>query len=373
LINSRFIRDITSWQTHKMNYNKNRGRSQSFLIKTILIILIDILNINLIQAHINEFISSSSLNTGDTIYVITNRTIDTTRKNLSFSDEVNENSGLTFLKVTLNKSDEIVNHLLDYDDFMAQVSNKTSDWLLFVHGDSKTYNESAKRGFDIQNSHKINVIVFSWPSRDSELNGLKNLNNSKSNVLKSMNHFNELLAFMDSFKKKNKNFNRNAKLSLLLHSLGNLYLESLVKQPTTERKFNVIFENVIINSAAVNQKMHNEWVKKINFQKRIYITNNKFDFNLKGLHIFSKDGNQLGEKAKGPIADNAHYINFSKAVGFRFPTGSTHTYFIGNVPNQSQNIRKFYFDAFHGYQIDLSNETQFIKRNNGVGYYISFK
>lgn len=356
-----------------MNYNKNRGRSQSFLIQTILIFLIDILSINPIQAHINEFTSFGSLNTGDTIYVITNRTIDTTCENLSFGDEVNENSGLTFLEVTLNKSGEIVNHLLDYDAFMAQVSNKTSDWLLFVHGDGKTYHQSVKRGFNIQNYHKINVIVFSWPSRDPELDGLKNLNNSKRNVLKSMNHFNELLAFMDSFKKMNKVFNGNAKLSLLLHSLGNVYLESFAKQPATERKFNVIFDNIIINSAAVNQKKHNEWVTKIKFQKRIYITNNKFDFNLKGLHIFSKDGNQLGEKAKGPIADNAHYINFSKAVGFRFPTGLTHTYFIGNVPDESQNIRKFYFDVFHGYQIDLSNETQFKKRNHRVGYHIIFK
>jgi len=355
-----------------MNYYKHKRISRTILIQTILIFLIPVLSINHAQAQINEIVSFSDLNTGDTIYIITNRTIDTTCKNLSFNNDVNENTQLTFLKVTLNKSEKIISHLLNYDDFMAQVCSKTSDWLLFVHGDSKTYEQSVKRGFDIQKTHNINVIVFSWPSKASDLTGLKNLNNSKHNVLKSMYHFNELLAFMDSFKKTNKAFNENAKLSMLLHSLGNLYLENMVGEPAIERKSDNIFENVIINSAAVNQKMHKDWVEKINLQKRIYITNNKSDFNLKGKHIFSKDGNQLGEKAKKPIAENANYVQFSKAVGFRFPTGTTHTFFIGNVPNKSQNIRDFYFDAFHGDQIDFSDQSQFIKRKKGVGYDIIF-
>lgn len=349
-----------------MNYDKHQ-RSRTLFIRTLFISLITVLGINQAQAQINESVSFSDINAGDSIYIITNRGTDTTLDNLSFNNEVNENAGLTFLKVSLNKSNEIVNHMLSHDEFMDQFSKEKSDWLLFVHGDSKTYNQSVKRGFDIQKLHKINVIVFSWPSKDSDLTGLKNLNNSKRNVLKSMNHFNEVLAAMDSFKKTNK----NVKLSMLLHSLGNLYLENWGNQSGIEREFDTIFENVIINSAAVDQKMHKDWVEQINFQKRIYITNNKSDFNLKGKHIFSKDGNQLGEKAKTPSAENAHYIQFSKAVGFRFPTGTTHTYFIGEVPNESQNICDFYFDTFHGKQIDLSDQSKYIKRKK-VGYEVVF-
>ena len=355
-----------------MNYDKNKEESRSFLIQTVLIILIEIFSFHHIQAQIDESASISGLNIGDTIYIITNRTIDTTCENLSFNSAVNENTQLTFLKATSNKSGKTISHMLNYDDFMAQVCNKTSDWLLFVHGDSKTYNQSVKRGFDIQKTHNINVIVFSWPSKLPDLTGLKNLNNSKLNVLNSMAHFKELLAFMDSFKKGNLAFSENAKLSMLLHSLGNLYLENLGKEPAMEGKFDKIFDNVIINSAAIDQKMHQAWVEKITFQERIYITNNKSDFNLKGKHLFSKDGNQLGEKAKMPMAKNANYVKFSKSVGFRFPTGTTHTYFIGTVPSKSQNISSFYFNAFHGNQIDFSNQSQFIKRKKGVGYDVVF-
>lgn len=353
-----------------MNYDKNKRKSRKLLIRTVLIFLLPFFSINHALTQVND--SISGLNAGNTIYVITNRKTDTESKNVSFNNEVNQNKGLTFLKVQKNKSDEIVNQILSYDDFMAQITNKTSDWLLFVHGDSKTYNQSVKRGFNIQELHKINVIVFSWPSKEPDLTGLKNLNNSRANVSKSMPHFIAILELMDTFKKTNTAFSQEANLSMLLHSLGNVYLENLIIEPTKEPKFNLIFENVILNSAAVNQKMHKDWVDKINFQERIYITNNKSDFNLKGLHIFSKDGNQLGEKAKTPLADNANYVQFSKAVGFRTPTGTSHTYFIGDVTAESQNICDFYFNVFHGVQIDFSNQTQFIKNKKGIGYDILF-
>jgi esterase/lipase superfamily enzyme len=351
-----------------MTYYKYKGRSLILTIRTVLLFLLLALIGPEANAQVDESISFSNEKTRDYIYVITNRKIDTTRENLSFNDEVNENARLTFIKASANKSDQIKSQSLDYDDFMAQACNETSDWLLFVHGDSKTYNKSVQRGLEIQKFHNINVIVFSWPSKNPDLNGLKNLHNSQVNVLKSKKHFNELLAFIASFRKLNTSFNENANLSMLLHSLGNLYLENLVKESTNERILNPIFENVIINSAAVNQKMHQEWVEKIDFQNRIYITNNKSDFNLKGAHIFTKNGNQLGEKAKSPTAKNANYVQFSKAVGFRFPTGTTHTYFIGKVPNQSQNIRAFYFDVFHGKKIDFSDQSHFTKRKKGVGY-----
>ena len=353
-----------------MNDNKHKKKSRTLLIRTVLIIILPVLSINHALSQLNND-SFSDLNPGDSIYVVTNRKIDTTVQNLTFNSDINESTTLTFLKVKNSISGKIVSHELTKSDFIAQLSSKAGDWLLFVHGDSKTYNQSVKRGIDIQRLHKVNVIVFSWPSKVPGITGLKNLNNSKRNVLKSMPHFKTLLGFAASFKKENIAFNENVKFSLFLHSLGNLYLANLAKEPAADREFNTIFDNVIINSATVDQKMHQDWVEKINLQERIYITNNKSDFNLKGKHIFSGDGNQLGEKAKMPIAKNANYVQFSTSVGFRFPTGTTHTFFIGNVPNKSQNIRSFYFNAFHGKQIDFSNESQFIKRNKTL-FIISF-
>ena len=117
---------------------------------------------------------------------------------------------------------------------------------------------------------------------------------------------------------------------------------------------------------------HNEWVGKLQFQHRIYITSNVSDFNLKGVRIFTKDGKQLGEKIKPPLNATAIYVNFTKAVGFRFPTGTTHTYFLGEVPDKSMSIRLFFEDIMHGLEPDLHDARMFKTRSDGLGHDIIF-
>ncbi|MEX1190399.1 MAG: alpha/beta hydrolase [Brumimicrobium sp.] len=347
-------------------------RRALIVIQFIFILLITLSPLSNARAQNKESVAISDLKAGDSIYIITNREIDTTKKELSFHSKVSEESTLTFLKVTLNQSLEMVSHLFSQADFMSEVSVKTSEWLLFIHGDGKTYNESVQRGLDIQNTHNVNVIVFSWPSELPDINGLKNFKNSERNVVKSVDHFKQLLSFMKDFKESNSAYQESANLSMFLHSLGNLHLKKLVDSTNSDRVYDTIFENLIINSAAVNRKNHEEWVEKLDFQKRIYITNNHYDYSLKGLHIYTKHGNQLGEEFSGPSAKNANYVHFTEAVGFRTPTSNTHTYFIGDIPQQSRNIRNFYFDVLHGNKINFSDSSQFVKRNEGVGYDIVF-
>lgn len=258
------------------------------------------------------------------------------------------------------------------EDFIKETSLMQEDWLLFVHGDSKTFEQAVMRGFDIQYLYNIHVLVFLWPSKDPNYNGIKNFKNSKQNVVRSLDHFTTLLSYVLQFKNSNPSFSQNSKLSMFIHSLGNAYLESLVKQYPAFDRYDTLFDNIIINAAAVNQKAHQKWVEQLNFQKHIYITNNKQDFNLKGVRIFTKDGKQLGEVIDQPVAENANYVHFSKAVGFRIPTGTTHTYFIGEVADESDNIRNFYKEIFHGQQPNLLNDSKFVKREDGIGFNINF-
>lgn len=325
-----------------------------------------------INAQKVESIYLSEMKTGDSIYVVTNRAQDKSNETVYFNNSLKSNSQLDFLKVIFHEPDSIVNEILNCNEFIKQITSINSDWLLFVHGDSKSYEQSVMRGFDIQYLHRVNVIVFSWPSKDPEINGLKNFKKSKENVKKSMGHFTELIYLIDSLKQNNSVFREDINLSMFVHSLGNSYLEHLFKQNKDNTKFGLIFDHVILNSAAVNQEMHRDWVEKMNFQKKIYITSNRQDFNLKGSRIFTKDGKMLGEKVETPIAKNANYVQFTKAVGFRFPTGTTHTFFIGEVADKSKNIRDFYFNILHGNEIDLNNENQYIKRKDSVGYDIIF-
>jgi hypothetical protein len=201
---------------------------------------------------------------------------------------------------------------------------------------------------------------------------VKNFKNSKTQVINSLDHFHSLIYAMNSFGKQIATAPSAPALSMFIHSLGNSYIENLVSNKLKAYRLQHVFDNVVLNAAAVNQEDHKLWVEQLVFQKRLYITCNKQDFNLKGVHIFTKDGKQLGEKIKAPLATNAQYVHFSKAVGFRFPTGTTHTYFIGEVPDESMIIKSFFTGLVHGEQIDLSQTDKFIPRDDGLGYDIIF-
>jgi len=336
-------------------------------------------NLLLLCILFNSFVSvgqkiesayGDKVSSGEIVYAITNRSEVGNNNQIEFTNHVKSDKGLIYLEVTLIQTDSLSIIRLDSLEFLNRISKIGDDWLLFVHGDSKTFEQAIIRGMDIQYLHKVNVLVFSWPTKDLELNGINNFKNSKKNVIASVNHFEELLWFMETFKNSNASFKNDASLSVFFHSLGNSLVKNMVLSDVEKQYNTIIFDNMILNSAAVNQLNHKEWVEKLNLQKRIYITSNKSDFNLKGVRIFTNDGKQLGEKVLQPIAVNANYINFSNAVGFRFPTGTSHTFFIGEVPDLDQNIRNLYYNLFHGNDIDFSDSKIFEQRKDGIGYNI---
>lgn len=319
-----------------------------------------------------ESVYIEELESGKTIYTITNRTHTSDDTKYHFLNEITQDSLLTYLKIIFYKPDSLCIKNISRETMLSELNKKREDWLLFVHGDSKTFEQAVMRGYDIQHLYKINVIVFSWPTKDLEYNGIKNFKNSKKNVLKSLDHFERLLTFIEEFRHSNLAFENDKKLSMFIHSLGNSYLENLVNDNRNNAYQDLIFENVVINAAAVNQNGHNIWVEELSFQENIYITSNRRDFNLKGVRIFTKDGKQLGERVEKPVAKNADYIQFTEAVGFRTPTGTTHTYFIGEVADKSAKIKQFYTQLFHGEIINLTDESRFKRRNDSVGYDIIF-
>jgi hypothetical protein len=302
------------------------------------------------------------------IFVITNRQIDSSDAKLSFTNNVNKNPSLTFFRVKASSIDSIQLTILDSAAFLSEISEiKKQDWVLYVHGDGKTFEQAVNRGLIIQNTYKIRVIVFSWPSKDLNKKGIENFKNSYQNIEKSINHFISILRIISCLRNSNTDFLHDNKFSLFIHSLGNYYLECMVNNNLLLESQSLLFDNVIINAAAVEQKNHNKWIEQLLFQKNIFIIQNKHDVNLKGLRIFSKHGKQLGEKAKYPLANNAIYFNFSKSVGFRIPTGSSHSYYFGKVPESNKNISLFYFEILHGLIPNIADENRFKIRKELLG------
>lgn len=314
-----------------------------------------------------ESIYSEFLPSGSKTMLISNRAYSMQNGEISFSNQVKEGNELLYFEATFI-DDSLVTTICEHDAFFEKIYQSEEDWLVFVHGDSKTNEQAIMRAFDIQHLHGINVMVFSWPSKDPELGGVKNFKNSRKNLINSLDHFIELLFQIREFNEQYPDFRKKRKLSLFFHSLGNYYLQNMIEKDLWPGNTEPLFDNLIINAAAVNQDGHPEWVEELDIQKHIYIISNKQDFNLKGVRIFTSDGKQLGEKIKHPLAGNATYIQFTRAVGFRFPTGSTHTYFIGIMADKSANIRKFYTELFHGMPADTNNPLIFSRNKKGIGF-----
>lgn len=306
------------------------------------------------MAQNNKFIYADNVKPGNPVYVISSHS---------------PKEPLGFLKVELRNHANLHIDQLDSSTMLKQMLGHKGNWLLFVHGDAKTFEESVWRAMDIAYLYKVNVLLFSWPSKLKGLNGARNFLQSKRTVNRSGDCFNRVLEFVEEFRDINHNFDNDNTLNALFHSLGNLYLENTVKSAQLRNR-KTLFDNLVINAAAVAQKGHKNWVEQLRIQKHLYITANRHDFNLKGAHIFTGAGKQLGERPRHPIAQNANYVLFNKSVGFRFPTPHTHTYFIGEIPDTKPFIKDFYNALFHGEQVNLKNNTRFISRKDKIGFEI---
>lgn len=306
------------------------------------------------------------------ILVITNRPSASADSIYPFFNSVDESGSLKYLRVNKSSDKNLSVLKLDSVEFFKEIVDTPKNWVLFVHGDSKTFEQAVERGLKIQKLHDVRVIVFSWSSKDTEINGLRNLYTSQDNVVKSISHFNSVICSIKQLREEHQEFWDDHKLSLFLHSLGNYYLQKMVELGWLPVEPSPIFDNIIINAAAVHQRNHKEWVEQLMCASNIFIVSNRHDVNLKGARIFTPAGRQLGEDVRLPLADNAIYINFSRSVGFRFPTFDTHTYFINTIPLKSENIRYFYSEILNGFIPDFYDFSRFTKRRDGLGYDINF-
>lgn len=135
--------------------------------------------------------------------------------------------------------------------------------------------------------------------------------------------------------------------------MGNRILKNISSTYLLEKMPRNLFDNIIINAAAVKQQNHTHWVEKLNIQKRIFITSNNMDFNLKGAAII-RLAEQLGIRNK-QYARNAFYVNFSD-----FAT-SEHNLFLGRsqLEKTKPQIFRFYDLAFHGKQVSMTENAGF--------------
>lgn len=315
---------------------------------------------------------SPSTHDQNKIAVVTNRAILTLHADsITFASNLNSEGNASFLTASYTGDDwhYAINNSLA--DLVKQEFNH-ENWVIFVHGDGKDLKSAIQRAREIQELHQVNVLTYAWPSRNPDLGAINNFKNSYVNVEKATQQFSEFLRQIELLRNSKTSPFSLGNVSIFFHSLGNYYLENLVKNNLHDVFEAPFIDNLIINAAAVDQKDHHIWVEQLNFQKRIYINSNGKDMNLIGLRILSSKKMQLGEDPEMPFANNANYVSFTEAVGASLPPGPSHSYFFASVAEASDRIRTYYTTIINGYEVNFENEDMFNTKPQYLSYSIKF-
>ena len=352
-------------QIELVNYNKRLAFIAGLLV-LVLVFLAEIM-------HAQEIIQSGSIiQSNDKIMVVTNRDYKSTDQNTFVFEPRLKDDGTNSFFIAQQENGSWIYHKENSLENLFEQNETYTDWVIFIHGDGKNLQTSVERAREIQKLHKVNVLVYSWPSKDDDMNGIRNFKNSYKNVELSTSQLFQFLKELNEVKLSETNPFKDQNLTLFLHSLGNYYLERMAADGFLDQISDQLFENVILNAAAVEQEGHNVWVDQIDFSERIYINSNDDDMSLSGLRFLTKLGRQLGESALEPYAKNAIYVNFTDAVGFPGSMGPSHSYYFASVTEKSENIRKYYTTILHGNEAELKNTTFFTYAPEEPSYYIIF-
>jgi hypothetical protein len=289
------------------------------------------------------------------ILIVTNRPyVEDAPEHEIFPNEVAEYRKVTYL---IAACDGEKWQLYRVDDFLSGMKaiDRGGDILLFVHGHGKPMPDVLTRAFQMQDRYDISMVVFDWPSYNS------NFNKSLSRVRRCGENFYNLVLQLKEYRAHEMEPDQH--LSMILHSLGNYYLTHLVVNGNNQYLKGPVFDNIILNSAAVRSKEHGEVLSQLEMQKRIYVTCNARDKVLRGAHLLTS-GKMLGNVVIEPLAPNAIYVDFTCVAGME------HTYFAGyhKFEYDLPAFEHFYFAALHGLTVDFSDETMFHQKSGQPVY-----
>lgn len=342
------------------------------------------------------------------MYVITNRKLNEAAKGLKIFEKVPSEKGpneLRLLEVTRSgngfrvqvRNDRldaaIVNalvkkHQLDIDpelpwygslevacSIYERARKEKKHILFYVHGYNNDMGDVMSTCADLEKTYNAIVVVFSWPANGGGIEGFPAYLSDKrdarvsadalNRAIDKMNFFHEKLTEGIRKKLKNVAYNKaqdnpiaaqieyselierecNISLNLVCHSMGNYVLKYALKPGNSSAK-SLVFDNISLVAADVNNKAHNEWVDSLAVRNRLYVVINENDFALKWSR--RKPGDEqlarLGHYLKNLNAKNATYLNVTDAS----KVNGSHSYFVGEPVRKNGKLKEMFQKAFEG-------------------------
>ncbi|MEB3334356.1 MAG: alpha/beta hydrolase [Cyanobacteriota bacterium] len=155
-------------------------------------------------------------------------------------------------------------------------------WVLFVPGYCSPCLEGLDKARQLQVSHGVNVILFSWPSdpREAVIDAHAAYRRTQEAAALSAVALDRVLSSLGRiFVEPAREASRSGrfKFSLLAHSLGNYLIQKLVQAAPIDGVNQFMFDNVILHQPDVDFQGCQSWIKTIRAEGHRYVTTNEFD------------------------------------------------------------------------------------------------
>jgi hypothetical protein len=193
------------------------------------------------------------------------------------------------------------------------------DWLLYTEGMGKRFTDNVERGYLMSSTYGLNVILYDYPSRRSDLGLMKNFRFSLAEARASGDGWVRVLQETDNLRRSGAMGDKQ--LTLFFHSMGNLSVREAALQKRIPAFTRPPADHVILNAPCVPARHHAEWLSDLNLGRQTFVHVNRGDYKLRGASLLS--GNRkLGNKPGKEVAPGVHYIDFHASQG------RTHNYFL---------------------------------------------
>ena len=226
--------------------------------------------------------------------------------------------------------------------------------VFFIHGFNNNLEDILERCHKFERNFNVEAIAFSWPANGGTL-GFSSYRSDKRDAKMSVNALDRTFEKLQGLLNKHRATDCKRTINLVLHSMGNYLLKSLLVSSVYNGE-TLLFDNVVMAAADTNNEGHAGWVDRIKFRNRLYICINEDDTALAASR--AKFGDQqlarLGHLTRNLNSRHAHYLDFTNAK----KVGSAHAYF-EDKPLKNPNVKAVFSAMFNGKRAEDTDAMDF--------------
>ena len=227
-----------------------------------------------------------------------------------------------------------------------RMHQRQTNALFFVHGFNTDFSDALESAYKIEQLYNLEVILFTWPSNGGgAIEGLSSYQDDKRDASLSIGALDRCFEKLADYFMKYAEQACKRKFSLALHSMGNYLFKRLLLSSIYQGE-TLLFDNIIMLAADVNNEGHASWVDRVRFRNRLFITINEDDAALLASKALAGEEQKarLGHWGKNLTAKNAAYLDFTDAANIV----AHHNYFTDDSALQNSRIKELFQQAFNG-------------------------